>query len=200
MAALGYFPTLHTMNQVPQQHWRDPTLVLAFHIVGDILAKEDNDIIYKSDTRYFVSQVKRNLEKIIEKSKDQGTSSNRKTIIHAKEGLFSIKQIQKDLEDNDRSEGESDNPKQYTTEDDVFIETLRKPGKRRKWREIFGKGKVKGLFKSYKSSASLKSSYYNIQKLWPIISKVILPDNFSLHSHLHLRSSLPPQTAIFLLI
>lgn len=73
--------------------------------------------------------MKRNLEKIIEESKDQGTSSNRKTIIHAKEGLFSIKQIQKDLEDNGRSEGESDNPKQYTIEDAALIETLSKPGK-----------------------------------------------------------------------
>ncbi|CAO3701944.1 unnamed protein product [Rhizopus stolonifer] len=26
MAALDYFITLHTMNQVPQQHWRNPTL------------------------------------------------------------------------------------------------------------------------------------------------------------------------------
>ncbi|KAI9243787.1 hypothetical protein EDC94DRAFT_488720, partial [Helicostylum pulchrum] len=104
MAALGYFITLHTMNQVPQQHCRDPTLALVFRIVDDILAKEDNNLILNSDTRYFVSQVKRNLEKIIEESKNQGTSSNRKTIIHAEEGLFSIKQIQKNLEDNNRSE------------------------------------------------------------------------------------------------
>jgi hypothetical protein len=48
--------------------------------------------VYKSSTRYFVSQVKRNLEKIIEEGNDQGTSSNRKIIVHAKEGLFSIKQ------------------------------------------------------------------------------------------------------------
>ncbi|ORE00690.1 hypothetical protein BCV72DRAFT_177651, partial [Rhizopus microsporus var. microsporus] len=105
MAALGYFLTFHTMNQVPQQHWKDPTLVLAFHIVDDILAKEDNDMIFKSDTRYLINQVKRNLKKIIEESKGQGTSNNRKTIIHAEEGLFSIKQIQEYLEGNDRREG-----------------------------------------------------------------------------------------------
>lgn len=164
MAALGYFLTLHVMNEVPQQHWRDPTLALAFHIVNDILAKEDNDMIFKSDNRHFLSQVKRNLEKIIEESKDQGTSSNRKTIIHAEEGLFSIKQIQKDLENNNRSEGESNGSRQYNNEDAAFIETLSKPGKRKKWKEIFDKGKSKGLFKSYKSSATLKSSYYHIQK------------------------------------
>ncbi|KAG1153956.1 hypothetical protein G6F46_010755 [Rhizopus delemar] len=105
MVALGYFLTLHTINQAPQQYWRDLTLALVFHIVDDILAKEDNDMILKSDTGYFLSQVKRNLEKIIEESKDQGTSSNTKTIIHAEEGLLSIKQIQKNLEDNNRSEG-----------------------------------------------------------------------------------------------
>ncbi|CEP10968.1 hypothetical protein [Parasitella parasitica] len=70
MAALGYFITLHTMTQVPQQHWRDPTLALVFRIVDNILAKEDNDIILNSDTKYFLNQVKRHLEEIIEDSKN----------------------------------------------------------------------------------------------------------------------------------
>ncbi|KAG2234563.1 hypothetical protein INT48_000466 [Thamnidium elegans] len=64
----------------------DPTLALVFRIVDNILAKENNDMILKSDTRYFLSQVKRNLEKIIEDSKNQGTSSKRKTMIQAEEG------------------------------------------------------------------------------------------------------------------
>lgn len=84
-------------------------------------------MILTSGTRYFLSQVKRNLEEIIENSKDQGTSIKRKTIINTEEGLFSIKQIKKDHKDNDRSEGESNKPKQYTIEDAAFIETLSKP-------------------------------------------------------------------------
>ncbi|KAI9276054.1 hypothetical protein BY458DRAFT_506950 [Sporodiniella umbellata] len=120
------------MTQVPQLHWRDLTLALVFRIVDNILAKKDNDIILKSDTKYFLNQVKRHLEEIIEDSKNQGTSSKIKTTIHAEEGLFSIKQIENDLEDNNKSEGESNEPKQYTIEDAAFIETLSKPGKRKK--------------------------------------------------------------------
>ncbi|CEP13989.1 hypothetical protein [Parasitella parasitica] len=44
MAALGYFITLHTMTQVPRQHWRYPTLALAFRIVDNILAKKGEDV------------------------------------------------------------------------------------------------------------------------------------------------------------
>lgn len=148
------------MKQVPPQHYREPTLALVFRIVDNILEKEDNETLHKSDTRYFLSQVKRNLEN----SKKQGTSSKTKIITHAEEGLFSIKQIEKDLKDNNKSEGESSDPKQYTTEDAEFIETCSKPGKRKRWREIFDKGKANGLFRSYKSFATLKSSYYHIQK------------------------------------
>lgn len=132
--------------------------------IDNILEKEDNETLHKSDTRYFLSQVKRNLEEIIENSKKQGTSSKTKAITHAEEGLFSIKQIERDLEDNNRSEGESSDPKQYTIEDAEFIETCSKPGKRKRWREIFDKVKANGLFKSYKSPATLKSSYHHIQK------------------------------------
>ncbi|GAA5810621.1 hypothetical protein MFLAVUS_004044 [Mucor flavus] len=97
--------------------------------------------------RYFLRQGKINLEEIIEDSKNQGASSKRRTIIHAEEeGLFSIKQIEKDIEDDNRSEGESNDPTQYTMEDAAFIETLSKPGKRKKkWREIFDKGKANDL-------------------------------------------------------
>lgn len=164
MAALGYFTTLHTMTQVPKQHWRDPTLALVSRIVDDILAKKDNDNILKSDTKYFLDQVKRHLDEIIKDNKNQGTGSKTKTVNHAEEGLISIKQIENDLEDNNSSEGEVNDPKMYTIDDAEFIDSLSKPGKRKKWGEIFDKGKAIGLFKSYKSSATLKSSYYHIQK------------------------------------
>ncbi|GAA5814903.1 hypothetical protein MFLAVUS_008406 [Mucor flavus] len=156
MAALGYFITRHTMRHVPRQHWRDPTLALVSRIADDVLVKEDDDMRLKSNTRFFLRNVKRNLEEIIENSKNQETSSERKTIINAEEGLVAIKQFEKDLED--------DKPTQYTTEDAAFIEALSKPGKRRRWGEIFAKGKANGLFKSYKSPDTLKSSYYHIQK------------------------------------
>ncbi|GAA5814258.1 hypothetical protein MFLAVUS_007752 [Mucor flavus] len=129
MAALGFFITRHTMRQVPQQHWRDPTLALVSRIADNVLAKKDNDILLKSNTRCFLRNAKRNQEEIIEDGKNQETSGKGKTIIDAGEGLFAIEQFEKDLGD--------DKPTQYTTEDAEFIETLSKPGKRRKWERDF---------------------------------------------------------------
>jgi hypothetical protein len=68
------------------------------------------------------------------------------------------------LEDDNTSEEESNTKKAYTIEDAQFIESLSKPGKNKDWKDIYNKGKAKGLFKSYKLSDSLKSSYYNIQR------------------------------------
>jgi hypothetical protein len=48
------------------------------------------------------------LEKIIEESDNQESSNNKKTKSHAKEGLLWIEQIQKDLEDKSKIEGQSD--------------------------------------------------------------------------------------------
>ncbi|RCI02244.1 hypothetical protein CU098_011558, partial [Rhizopus stolonifer] len=72
--------------------------------------------------------------------------------------------LQKDLEGNDGSEEQSDITDQYTIDDAKFIESLSKTGKNKKWKEIFDKGKAKSLLKSYKSSHTLKNSYYHIKR------------------------------------
>lgn len=105
------------------------------------------------------------MEQIIEESGNQESSSNKqKTMCHAKEGPLSIEQIQKDLKDNSRIEGQSDTANHYIIEDVKFIENSSDPGKNRKRKDIFDKGKAKRFFKSYKSSDILKSSYYHIQR------------------------------------
>lgn len=65
--------------------------------------------------------------------------------------------------DNTREEN-SVTTKIYTTKDALFIESLSKPGKNKNWRLTFDKGKAEGLFQSYKSSDSLKSSYHHIHR------------------------------------
>lgn len=44
----------------------------------DIVSKEGNDMIYKSNTRYIVNQVKGTLEKIIEENDNHETNSQKK--------------------------------------------------------------------------------------------------------------------------
>ncbi|KAG2232830.1 hypothetical protein BDF21DRAFT_465037 [Thamnidium elegans] len=108
---------------------------------------------------------KRNLEHIISDNQDGNT--NKKAKSHAKEGLLSIEQLQNDLENNDKatSEDQSDTIIIYTVEDAQFTESLCKPGKNKNWKNIFNEGKKKkGLFKSYKSSDTLKSSHYHIRR------------------------------------
>ncbi|KAI9366649.1 hypothetical protein BD770DRAFT_405912 [Pilaira anomala] len=90
------------------------------------------------------------------------TNSKKKTKSYAEEGLHSIEQLKTDLEGNGGSEEQRDDG--YTVEDVKFIESLSKPGKNKKWKETFDKDKSKGPFKSYKSSDSLKSSYYHIKR------------------------------------
>lgn len=77
MAALGYFLTHHTLHQIPRHHWQNPTLILLFSTVKDILSKEGNDMIYKASTRYIVDQAKRTLEKSIEEN-DNGEINSKK--------------------------------------------------------------------------------------------------------------------------
>jgi hypothetical protein len=136
---------------------------LLFSTVNDILSKEDNDMIYKTSTEYIMDQAKRTLEKIIGENDNGEINSNKKIKSYAQEGLLSIEQLQADLEGNDGSGEQSNATDQYTL-DAKFIESLNEPGKNKKWKEIFDKGKAKGLFKSYNSSATLKSSYYHIKR------------------------------------
>ncbi|KAI8970403.1 hypothetical protein BDF20DRAFT_826051 [Mycotypha africana] len=54
--------------------------------------------------------------------------------------------------------------KKYTTEDFLFVESMSEPNKSKNWKDIFNAGKAKGLFNSYTSANSLKSSYHHAVK------------------------------------
>ena len=129
-------------------------MLLASTVKG-IVPKEGNDMIYESNTRHIVNQAKRTLEKIIEENDNHETNSQKKIKNYAKERLLSIEQLEKYLGDSEQSDATN----KYAIEDIKLIESLSEPGKNKKWKEVFDKG----LFKSYKSSDTLKSSYYHIK-------------------------------------
>lgn len=101
-----------------------------------------------------LNKTKRNYAKIFEES-----NSNKKTNC-AEEGMLLFEQIQRDMV----HENEKEQHLTYIMEDAQFIESYIQPGKRKDWRDIYDKGKSNDFFKSYSSSNSLKSSYYNIQR------------------------------------
>ncbi|CEG62933.1 hypothetical protein RMATCC62417_00161 [Rhizopus microsporus] len=157
MKILGYFLTHHALHQIPRHHWQNPTLMLLSSTAKDIVSKEGNDMIYKSNTRYIVNQAKGTLGKIIEENDNHETNSQKKKIRnYAKEGLLSIEQLEKDLGDNEQS----DTTNKYAIEDIKFIEILSEPEKERNIRQR----QSKRSFKSYKSSDTLRSSYYHIKR------------------------------------
>ncbi|ORE03690.1 hypothetical protein BCV72DRAFT_244214 [Rhizopus microsporus var. microsporus] len=82
------------------------------------LSREDTKKITNSRVFHHLKQVKRNLEKIIEENK--GQEGNKKTKSCAEESILSIKQLERDLEDD--SEKESKQTAMYTEEGAQFIE------------------------------------------------------------------------------
>ncbi|KAI8983919.1 hypothetical protein BDF20DRAFT_857021 [Mycotypha africana] len=162
MVALGYFTTHHTLQQIPSHHCANPTLKLLLTIVKGLLSDDSDEVIRKSSTTYLINQIKRSLEHIIADSPDDSTNKKIKTYVE--EGLLSIEQLQSDLDSNDKDNIEESTADMYTAEDFQFIESFSKPGKNKNWKNIFNEGKKQGLFKSYKSSDTLKSSYYHIRR------------------------------------
>ncbi|OAD02800.1 hypothetical protein MUCCIDRAFT_109644 [Mucor lusitanicus CBS 277.49] len=92
---------------------------MLFPIAEDPLSREDTKKITDSSVRHHLKEVKRNLEKIIEENKGQQDRS-KKIKSCAKESILSIKQLERDLQDD----SEEEESKQTIT-----------------WRYIFNKGK-----------------------------------------------------------
>lgn len=88
---------------------------------------------------------------------------------YARDGIEFINQQQKKFEKDildptivHKSQGNENQQIMYSNKDMTFIESFK--GKFGNWAKIFDAGKVKGYFKSYKSKASLKASYYQAKK------------------------------------
>ncbi|KAG0933298.1 hypothetical protein G6F57_009589 [Rhizopus arrhizus] len=99
MAALGFFLTRHLLCQVPERHRSNKTLLMLSSIVKEILSQNDQEKSKKSGTLYQLNQAKRLLEEILEEAESQGENSSKKTKKYALEGVLSIEQVEKDLEE-----------------------------------------------------------------------------------------------------
>ena len=71
---------------------------------------------------------KRALEKIIKENDNHETNSQKKIRNYAEEGLLSIEQLERDLEDSEQSDATN----KYAIEDIKFIESLSEPRKNKK--------------------------------------------------------------------
>lgn len=90
-----------------------------------------------------------------------------KSNIYVKEVLNSIKKQKRKFKDDDSEltgTQEDQSTKKYSSDDYLFIETISEPGKYKNWKTVYDQGKSKGLFQSYTSSNTLKSSYYQAKK------------------------------------
>lgn len=113
---------------------------------------------------YSLKKVKRNFEIIIDEN-DSQSSNKDKTRQRTDKRIRLIEKVQKDLEDGYNLDEEDNNTiTKYILADAKFIESLTKPGKRKNWKDIYNKGKARGMFKSYKSSENLKPFHYPIQR------------------------------------
>lgn len=135
MAALGCF-LIRTESKMPHHLKSDATMTMLFPIAEDPLSREDAKKISNSSVFHHLKQLKRNLEKIVEENKGQQDCS-KKIKSCAQESMLSIKQLERDLQD-DSEEEENKQTITYTEEDAQFIENTCEPGR---WRYIFNKGK-----------------------------------------------------------
>lgn len=63
-----------------------------------------------------------------------------------------------------KEENKQRQQKKHTAEDFKYIETYSEINKTKNWKKIFNEGKSFGLFDSYTSANSLKSSYHHVKK------------------------------------
>ncbi|KAG1515230.1 hypothetical protein G6F52_009736 [Rhizopus delemar] len=171
LAALGYFMISQEASLMALSQRFDPTVNLLYSISKDIFLREGGVEKDKEDTINEVfNETKKLFKEIIDSEDDNLVNVIKTTKTYARDGIRFIDQQQKKFEENildstivHKSEENENQKIIYSNEDMTFIENFSK-GKVRNWAKIFDAGKVKGYFKSYKSKASLKASYYQAKK------------------------------------
>lgn len=104
-----------------------------------------------------LEKIKRQIE-LVDKDEDTRKLAVKKIKECVSQNLESISEQSKLLAT------EKINDNKYSEEDLSPTESNSTVGKNKNGKQIFDKGKAEGLFKSYSSSHSLKTSYYHLQK------------------------------------
>ncbi|KAI8083322.1 uncharacterized protein B0P05DRAFT_536914 [Gilbertella persicaria] len=161
LVALAYFTTCQSTS-LSSLEFADDSTVRFLHSICKANMKKKGD----SKMIQIIDQITEQIRKAIELDEENPILTAEKCRNFAEQLLETIQAQKRKLVevyelDTEVSQRQQ---KRYTTEDFRFIETNSEPNKTRNWKKIFNEGKAKGLFSSYISSNSLKSSYHHAKK------------------------------------
>jgi hypothetical protein len=157
--ALAYFTTSQAENLESLTFAADWTVRFLWSICQKNMMKKNQNELYQ-----VLDQATEKVQEIIELQDEDPILMLEKSKNIAKEFLGIIEGQKRKLNEAYEVDPQASQQKKYTTEDIFFIESMSEPNKSRKWKKIFNAGKVKGLFNSYTSANSLKSSYHHAVK------------------------------------
>jgi hypothetical protein len=159
--ALIYFTTSQAQSLESLTFASDLTVRFLYSICQRSMKKKDHSELHEVYDQA-ISQVR----KIVELPAENPAQMLEMSKSVAKELLETIQHQKRKLDseyDFDQQTLQTQQQK-YTAKDFQFIKTMSKPNKSKNWKDIFNKGKANGLFNSYTSANSLKSSYHHAVK------------------------------------
>ncbi|KAI8637098.1 hypothetical protein BD408DRAFT_486451 [Parasitella parasitica] len=160
LVALAYFTTCQSASLSLLEYAGDSTVRFLYSICkANMKKKGDGELVEIIDqsTEQIRKAIGLGEDPILTAEKCKGFAENLlETIEVQKRKLVEMYEL--------NAEASQKQQKKYIAEDYKFIESSSEPGKRKKWKKIYDEGKAKGLFISYTSSNSLKSSYHHSKK------------------------------------
>ncbi|PHZ17102.1 uncharacterized protein RHIMIDRAFT_309933 [Rhizopus microsporus ATCC 52813] len=159
--ALAYFTISQTQDLKSLTFAADMTVRFLYSICQKNMKKKN-----KSELDQVFDQATNQMQKIVELQDEDPILMLEKSKKIAKEFLETIQGQKRKLNEEYELDLQASQEQQqkYTREDFLFIESMSEPNKPKSWRKIFNAGKAKGLFNSYTSANSLKSSYHHAVK------------------------------------
>ncbi|KAG0808039.1 hypothetical protein G6F25_010093 [Rhizopus arrhizus] len=166
MIAMGYFLTSNAVSLTSLRYQFDPTVRLLFQICKDLTMKEsDPKNMSVESMEPLLEDIKRRIEDVVDEDDNIPGEAVKKIKGYISESFELISEQSKLLIERTKAAESSRsnvNEDRYTEDDIILIESKSKAGKNRNWKHIYDEGKAQGLFKSYSSSHSLKTSYYHL--------------------------------------
>ncbi|KAI8637001.1 hypothetical protein BD408DRAFT_354547 [Parasitella parasitica] len=158
---LAYFTSSQAQNLKSLTFAADSTVRFLWSICQKNMMKKNQNELYQ-----VLDQATNKVQEIIEIQDEDPILMLEKSQNFAKEFLGIIEGQKRKLNEEYELDLQAleAQKKKYTTEDFLFIESMPEPNKSKNWKKIFNAGKIKGLFNSYTSANSLKSSYHHAVK------------------------------------
>jgi hypothetical protein len=167
LVALAYYMTSQSQRLESLVYNTDPIVQLLYAISSKAAPKGGTGIEKAVMMNEFLEETESKLQKIIGLEDEDPGVIVKKSHPYVEEVLNDIENQKRKFKDDDFEPTGSQmdrNTKKYNPDDYLFIEALSEAGKYKNWKTIYDKGKSKGLFQSYTSPNTLKSSYYQAKK------------------------------------